>query len=92
MIIFHKAWRNTRQFESIIVILALRKFGFSSGKMSMTFAELNLRHQGNAQKTTNLVRRAIRMGYDAVVINIDIGQMESGREAGNVSSFIVAIC
>uniref|UniRef100_A0A915E2C7 Ribonuclease P protein subunit p30 n=1 Tax=Ditylenchus dipsaci TaxID=166011 RepID=A0A915E2C7_9BILA len=43
----------------------------------MQFAELNLHHRGNAEKTTNLVRRAVRMGYDAVVINIDIGQMEA---------------
>lgn len=37
------------------------------------FGELNLRHQGNAKNTTDLVSRAIRMGYDAVAINIDVG-------------------
>ncbi|KAI1722252.1 RNase P subunit p30 domain-containing protein [Ditylenchus destructor] len=42
----------------------------------MDFAELNLRHCGNPERTMNLVRRAVRMGYDAVVINIDIGDME----------------
>lgn len=37
------------------------------------FAELNLRHNGDPTNTLNLVNRAIRMGYDSVVINIDIG-------------------
>jgi hypothetical protein len=37
------------------------------------FAELNIKHRGNPRNTLDLVRRAIRMGYDSVVINIDIG-------------------
>ncbi|KAE9551209.1 hypothetical protein FO519_005576 [Halicephalobus sp. NKZ332] len=37
------------------------------------FAELNLRHNGNTSNTLDLVNRAIRMGYDSVAINIDIG-------------------
>lgn len=37
------------------------------------FAELNLRHTGNAERTLNLVKRAVRMGYDSVAINIDVG-------------------
>uniref|UniRef100_A0AC35F5D7 Uncharacterized protein n=1 Tax=Panagrolaimus sp. PS1159 TaxID=55785 RepID=A0AC35F5D7_9BILA len=37
------------------------------------FAELNLRHMGNKKNTIDLVNRAIRMGYDAVAINIDVG-------------------
>lgn len=37
------------------------------------FAEMNLKHTGNPEKTLNLIRRAIRMGYDSVVINIDVG-------------------
>lgn len=41
------------------------------------FAELNLRHQGDAINTANLVNRAIRMGYDSVAINIDIGDPSS---------------
>jgi hypothetical protein len=36
-------------------------------------AELNIEHRGNPTKTLQLVRRAIQMGYDAVVINIDVG-------------------
>ncbi|WKY06465.1 hypothetical protein Q1695_006562 [Nippostrongylus brasiliensis] len=39
------------------------------------FAELNIRHTGNPEKTLAMVRRAIRMGYDAVAINIDIGDI-----------------
>lgn len=38
----------------------------------MQFAEINLRYT-TPEKTTALVKRAIRMGYDAVVINIDVG-------------------
>lgn len=37
------------------------------------FAEMNLKHTGNPDRTLTLVKRAIRMGYDSVVINIDIG-------------------
>ena len=53
------------------------------------FAELNIIHRGNSERTLNMVRRAIKMGifyfvqfhfpmsaiqgYDSVVINIDIG-------------------
>jgi hypothetical protein len=37
------------------------------------FAELNIKHRGNPRNTLDLVRRAIRMGYDSIVINIDIG-------------------
>lgn len=37
------------------------------------FAEMNLKHTGNPDKTLTLVKRAIRMGYDAVVINVDVG-------------------
>jgi len=40
------------------------------------FAELNLCHRGNPEKTLNLVRRAVRMGYDSIVINIDIGEFK----------------
>lgn len=40
----------------------------------MDFVELNLLYRGNAQKMLNMVRRAIRMGYDSVVINIDVGE------------------
>jgi len=43
------------------------------------FAEMNLRHRGNPVMTTEMVRRAIRMGYDAVVINIDIGEFKIGK-------------
>uniref|UniRef100_A0AC35TTN5 Ribonuclease P protein subunit p30 n=1 Tax=Rhabditophanes sp. KR3021 TaxID=114890 RepID=A0AC35TTN5_9BILA len=41
--------------------------------MSETFADLNIRYVGNKEKTVNLVRRAIKMGYSAVAINIDVG-------------------
>lgn len=39
------------------------------------FAELNIQHQGDQTKTLQMVRRAIQMGYDTVVIAIDVGQM-----------------
>ncbi|KAF8382492.1 hypothetical protein PRIPAC_71634, partial [Pristionchus pacificus] len=42
---------------------------------SFEYAEMNLRHSGNAERTTALVKRAVRMGYDSVVINIDIGDL-----------------
>lgn len=53
------------------------------------FAELNLLHTGNPTKTLQLVRRAIQMGYDSVVINIDVGELdpvkkdEGGDEVSN---------
>ncbi|KAF7638599.1 hypothetical protein Mgra_00001977 [Meloidogyne graminicola] len=37
------------------------------------FADLNIKHRGDSEQTLSNVRRAVRMGYDAVVINIDIG-------------------
>ncbi|KAH7715549.1 Protein H35B03.2 a [Aphelenchoides avenae] len=43
------------------------------------FAELNLRHTGNAERTLNLVKRAIRMGYDSVAINVDVGDFLQDR-------------
>lgn len=43
------------------------------------FAELNLRHMGNKKNTIDLVNRAIRMGYDAVAINIDVGDPFADR-------------
>lgn len=39
------------------------------------FAEMNIRYTGNMDETMAMVRRAVRMGYDCVVINTDIGQM-----------------
>ncbi|KAM3727628.1 Ribonuclease P protein subunit [Dirofilaria immitis] len=39
------------------------------------FAEMNIRHTGNMDETMAMVRRAVRMGYDSIVINTDIGQM-----------------
>jgi hypothetical protein len=41
------------------------------------FAELNIHHRGNTERTLAMVRRAIRMGYDTVVVNIDIGSLLS---------------
>ncbi|CAK5081766.1 unnamed protein product [Meloidogyne enterolobii] len=38
------------------------------------FADLNIKHRGNPKQTLANVKRAVRMGYDAVVINIDIGR------------------
>ncbi|KAK5965433.1 hypothetical protein GCK32_001444 [Trichostrongylus colubriformis] len=43
------------------------------------YAELNIRHTGNAEKTLAMVKRAVRMGYDAVAINIDIGDIAPGE-------------
>uniref|UniRef100_A0A7E4VJU9 PHP domain-like protein n=1 Tax=Panagrellus redivivus TaxID=6233 RepID=A0A7E4VJU9_PANRE len=37
------------------------------------FADLNLVHSGDVKRTTQLVGRALKMGYDAVAINIDVG-------------------
>ncbi|CAD6196809.1 unnamed protein product [Caenorhabditis auriculariae] len=39
------------------------------------YADLNIVHTGNIENTISMVRRAIRMGYDAVAINIDIGDI-----------------
>ncbi|KAL7075913.1 hypothetical protein ACQ4LE_004416 [Meloidogyne hapla] len=39
----------------------------------VVFADLNIKHRGNPEQTLANVKRAMRMGYDAVVINIDIG-------------------
>lgn len=39
------------------------------------FAEMNIRHTGNMDETMAMVRRAVRMSYDCVVINTDIGQL-----------------
>lgn len=44
------------------------------------FAELNIQHKGNSTKTLELVRRAIQMGYDSVVINIDVGDINPPLE------------
>ncbi|KHN80931.1 Fumarylacetoacetase [Toxocara canis] len=44
------------------------------------FAEMNIQHKGNADKTLALVRRAVRMGYDCVVINTDIGDINQSIE------------
>jgi cell division inhibitor SulA len=52
--------------------LEMRRFGF---------AEMNLLHQGNPAKTLELVKRAIRMGYDTVVINIDVGDLNPVEKA-----------
>uniref|UniRef100_A0A7I5EBV8 Ribonuclease P protein subunit p30 n=1 Tax=Haemonchus contortus TaxID=6289 RepID=A0A7I5EBV8_HAECO len=43
------------------------------------YAELNIRHTGNAEKTLAMVKRAVRMGYDTVAINIDIGDIAPGE-------------
>ena len=43
------------------------------------FAEMNIVHRGNPNQTLSIVRRAIRMGYDAVVLNIDIGSSLSNN-------------
>ncbi|VDM57731.1 unnamed protein product [Angiostrongylus costaricensis] len=46
-----------------------------AGGNTFRFAEMNIRHTGNPEKTISMVRRAVRMGYDTVVINIDIGDI-----------------
>ncbi|KAL3110100.1 hypothetical protein niasHT_015703 [Heterodera trifolii] len=43
------------------------------------FAELNIRHRGNSERTLATVRRAVRMGYESVAINVDIGKF--GKES-----------
>lgn len=42
---------------------------------SFQYAELNIRHTGNVERTLAMVKRAVRMGYDAVAVNIDIGDI-----------------
>uniref|UniRef100_A0A914WX37 Ribonuclease P protein subunit p30 n=1 Tax=Plectus sambesii TaxID=2011161 RepID=A0A914WX37_9BILA len=39
------------------------------------FADLNIMHNSNAATTLALVKRAIRLGYDTVAINIDVGDL-----------------
>ncbi|VDN03660.1 unnamed protein product [Thelazia callipaeda] len=39
------------------------------------FAEMNIRHTKSVDKTMSMVRRAIKMGYDSIVINTDIGAL-----------------
>ncbi len=47
------------------------------------FADLNIIHDPKDPKTTvEMVRQAIRLGYDAVAINIDIGEVTSFSEIG----------
>ncbi|KAI6190953.1 hypothetical protein M3Y97_00174500 [Aphelenchoides bicaudatus] len=41
------------------------------------YAELNIEHKGDPKKTLQMVRRAIQMGYDTVVINNDVGDLFS---------------
>ncbi|CAD5228248.1 unnamed protein product [Bursaphelenchus okinawaensis] len=43
------------------------------------FAEMNIKHLEPAN-TVELVKRAIRLGYDTVVINIDVGDLRSWEE------------
>uniref|UniRef100_A0A914HW54 Ribonuclease P protein subunit p30 n=1 Tax=Globodera rostochiensis TaxID=31243 RepID=A0A914HW54_GLORO len=53
-------------------------------KLKFKFAELNIRHRGDPERTLAVVRRAVRMGYDAVAINVDIGKF--GTESGILQS------
>ncbi|VDK55170.1 unnamed protein product [Anisakis simplex] len=39
------------------------------------FAEMNIQHHGNVDKTVSLIKRAVRMGYDSIVVNTDIGDI-----------------
>ncbi|VDD87360.1 unnamed protein product [Enterobius vermicularis] len=41
------------------------------------FAEMNIRYTGNMEKLLSLLRRAIRMGYDSIVVNTDVGDPEN---------------
>ena len=52
------------------------------------FAEMNIRNVGNAEKLVALVKRAVRMGYDSIVINTDIGDPEKSS-VDMVTSFIL---
>ncbi|KJH52212.1 hypothetical protein DICVIV_01540 [Dictyocaulus viviparus] len=49
------------------------------------YAEMNIRHTGNPEKTLSMVRRSVKMGYDTVVINIDIGDTVSAENAVRVA-------
>ncbi|MCP9265124.1 Ribonuclease P protein subunit p30 [Dirofilaria immitis] len=53
------------------------------------FAEMNIRHTGNMDETMAMVRRAVRMGYDSIVINTDIGQMVQENVSAVSSSLIM---
>lgn len=39
------------------------------------FADLNILHNSNPAATLALIKRAIRLGYDTVAINIDVGDL-----------------
>ncbi len=39
------------------------------------FADLNIVHKSDPAATLALVRRAIRLGYDTIAINIDVGDL-----------------
>lgn len=39
------------------------------------FAEMNLRFTGDYDKLMMMIRRAVIMGYDSIVINTDIGDL-----------------
>ncbi|PAV56965.1 hypothetical protein WR25_04082 [Diploscapter pachys] len=49
------------------------------------YADLNIRHSGNSEKTLSLVKRAIRMGYDCVAINIDVGDISVTDEMNRLN-------
>ncbi|KAI6197885.1 hypothetical protein M3Y94_01278100 [Aphelenchoides besseyi] len=48
------------------------------------FAELNIRYDGNMEKIVQMVRRAIDMGYDSVVINVDVGDLSEASRVDDV--------
>ncbi|KAI6181963.1 hypothetical protein M3Y99_01968500 [Aphelenchoides fujianensis] len=44
------------------------------------FAESNLRYTGDAERMLQMVRRAVAMGYDSVVINVDVGDLSESSQ------------
>ena len=58
----------------------LQKMSVVAPSGSIQYADLNIRHTGDPQKTLALVKRAIRMGYDVLAINIDVGDIATGED------------
>lgn len=55
---------------------------------SFQYAELNIRHTGNVERTLAMVKRAVRMGYDAVAVNIDIGDIVPEEFAVSIAALL----
>lgn len=57
---------------------------------TMQYADLNIRHMGNPKQTVAMVKRAILMGFDAIAINIDVGDIVAADNP--VYCFSITLC